>query len=165
MQAAPQRLHDSEMMSQWTRACDASIIPATGHSAGEGNRRPDTAISIRNCGAILNAIYDATGVRIDELPVTISRLLERAAADRITIPTFEGKRGHPPLFGVDTIPCLRRAPLEAGARWVYSAHPDLVVEAETGDRGILMNMNTREEWLEAENSGRFIRLEERGRSR
>ncbi len=89
-------------------------------------------------------------------PETIGRILDRAAVDRIIIPTFEGKRGHPPLFGVDTIPCLRRAPLEAGARWVYSAHPDLVVEVETGDRGVLLNVNTREEWLEAENSGRFL---------
>jgi len=69
-----------------------------------------------------------------------------ARRDRILIPTYQGRRGHPPLFGSDLLPILRRIPLEEGARGAYRQVPDSIREIETEDAGVLLNANTHEDW-------------------
>ncbi len=73
---------------------------------------------------------------------TIRTMLEHYAPDRIIIPTHQGRRGHPPCFGVETIPFLFDAPFDEGARWVYRTHPDRIDHLDVSDPGILMNVNT-----------------------
>ncbi len=79
-------------------------------------------------------------------PSTIRLLLETINPGRVNIPVYQGKRGHPPVFGSKLIPQLWKAPLDKGARWIYQALPDKINHIETDDEGILQNVNTPEDW-------------------
>ena len=63
----------------------------------------------------------------------------------VSIPVFEGHRGHPVCFSRRVFPALFEAPLDVGARAVVRAHPEWVTEVRVADPGIHANVNTREE--------------------
>lgn len=65
----------------------------------------------------------------------------------IVIPTFGGRRGHPTLFARSVFDELMNAPVEEGARRVVRAHAERVLEVEVPDRGILMSMNTPQDYI------------------
>jgi len=69
------------------------------------------------------------------------------APDYITTPLFEGKRGHPIV-----LPLSLAAELETGGtlRDVISRHQDRVQLVEVSDRGVLLDMDTPEDYDEFE---------------
>jgi len=73
----------------------------------------------------------------------IRQMLERfrQTSSRIVIPTFQGRRGHPVLFAASLFTELLDAPLDAGARFVVSAHANEVELVETGEEGILLDVD------------------------
>jgi CTP:molybdopterin cytidylyltransferase MocA len=68
-----------------------------------------------------------------------------AAFDRapgsIVLPVYRGRRGHPVIFPSRLYPELLRAPAEVGARAVVRAHASEVVEVETEEEGVVLNLN------------------------
>lgn len=73
----------------------------------------------------------------------IRQMLERfrQTSSRIVIPMFQGRRGHPVLFAASLFTELLDAPLDAGARFVVSAHANEVELVETGEEGILLDVD------------------------
>ncbi len=73
----------------------------------------------------------------------IRQMLERfrKISPGIVIPTFQGRRGHPVLFAASLFAELLDAPMEAGARFVVSAHANEVELVETGEEGILLDVD------------------------
>lgn len=65
----------------------------------------------------------------------------RNHASRIIIPTCNGRRGHPVLFAADLFQELLDAPLEEGARVVVRRHAAEVELVETGEEGILLDVD------------------------
>ena len=80
-------------------------------------------------------------------PDLIDDLIQRYSEGEgpILVPTFEGKRGHPVLFGKQCFQFLREASLDVGARQVLHDHPDLVSEVPTGVPWVTMDLNTPEQ--------------------
>ncbi len=71
----------------------------------------------------------------------------------VIIPTYENRRGHPVLFGKEVFSELQNASIHVGAREVVWNHKDDLKEVATNDRGILININSPEEyrkWCENE---------------
>ena len=70
-------------------------------------------------------------------------LLERFEKTRapIVIPTVGGRRGHPILFARSLFQELLDAPIEEGARFVVRRHADKVDLVETGEEGILLDLD------------------------
>ncbi len=66
--------------------------------------------------------------------------------DKIIIPRYQGKRGHPVIFPKSLFDDLRSAPLDEGARSVVHRNEDLVYEVETSDEGVLLNIDTPEDY-------------------
>lgn len=64
----------------------------------------------------------------------------------IVVPRYKERRGHPVLFARALFPELLRAPLEQGAKAVVHAHRDETLEIETNDEGILIDVDTPEEY-------------------
>ncbi len=64
----------------------------------------------------------------------------------IVIPTYKGKRGHPVLLSSALFPELLAAPLDQGAKVVVRAHPDETLELETEDQGVVIDVDTPEEY-------------------
>ena len=66
-----------------------------------------------------------------------------AAARPIILPSFEGRRGHPPLFRGALLPELLGVQEEThGLRTVVRRLPERVLEIPWNDPGILINLNT-----------------------
>jgi len=64
----------------------------------------------------------------------------------IIVPVFDGKRGHPVIFSKDIFDELRNAPAGVGARAVLQSDPSRICHVETQEEGILMNIDTPEEY-------------------
>ena len=60
----------------------------------------------------------------------------------IVLPSFKGKRGHPVLFSTKLFDELKNAPLEIGARSVVWSHSNEVIEVETEEKGIILDIDT-----------------------
>ncbi len=59
----------------------------------------------------------------------------------ITLPVYEGRRGHPVIFSASLYDDLLRAPLETGARAVVWAHSGEIQEVRTNEEGCVLNLN------------------------
>ncbi len=62
----------------------------------------------------------------------------------IVVPTCDGRRGHPVLFGRAFFEAMRSLSGDVGARSLIDAHPEAVAEVETGDPGVLLDVDTPE---------------------
>ncbi len=67
----------------------------------------------------------------------------------ITLPVYEGRRGHPVIFSASLYDELLRAPLETGARAVVWAHKGEVEEVRTNEEGCVLNLNDPETIIKA----------------
>ena len=64
----------------------------------------------------------------------------------IIVPTFNGKRGHPVIFSREIFEELRTMPYEIGARAMLHKHPEKILEVPVNDEGILINIDTIEDY-------------------
>lgn len=60
----------------------------------------------------------------------------------IVIPTFQGKKGHPPIFSTKYAEEMRRVFKDMGAREVIKNHQEKVKFIEVDDEGILIDIDT-----------------------
>ena len=117
--------------------------PATaqgmGHSLAAGAER-----LLAESGAEAAAIFlaDMPSIRRDSLEV----LMACASSDNIVLPSYQGKRGHPVLFGRDFWPQLATLSGDAGAKPVLQQHPEAVRIVELDDPGVLQDVDTQEDW-------------------
>jgi molybdenum cofactor cytidylyltransferase len=75
----------------------------------------------------------------------------RASLMRIFIPTWEGKRGHPMLVDIGFRQPFLELPPGESARAVIEANPTQVMEVETKNPGVLVDVDTPEEYEAARN--------------
>src|SRR5271156_5046828 len=59
----------------------------------------------------------------------------------IVLPKYHGRRGHPVLFAAGLYEELLAAPLVVGARQVVWNHAAEVMEVETEEEGVILNLN------------------------
>ncbi len=64
----------------------------------------------------------------------------------IIIPAYQGKRGHPVLIAKKLFPKIYAAPLEIGLRSVVHTNKNDLFEVPTDEEGILLNIDTQEEY-------------------
>jgi molybdenum cofactor cytidylyltransferase len=64
----------------------------------------------------------------------------------IVVPRFQGRRGHPVIFSRALFSELLAAGLDQGAKPVVHAHRDETLEIDTEDRGVLIDIDTPEEY-------------------
>lgn len=100
-----------------------------------------TALSGATHAALLPV--DHPGIR----PATLEALFlhARSAPDRIVVPVFEGRRGHPGVFPASRFGDLMGAPDDEGARAVLRTHANLVLEATIDDPAVVRDLDTPED--------------------
>jgi molybdenum cofactor cytidylyltransferase len=64
---------------------------------------------------------------------------------QIVVPIYRGRRGHPVLFGKNLFHDLERAPMDVGVRSVLQARPDDVLEYQTEEEGVVINIDSPED--------------------
>jgi len=73
---------------------------------------------------------------------TINALLANFAANRIIIPVFNGRRGHPVLFSGEILQEILALPPSQGANIVVRRDPSRILEVAVDAPGILVDIDT-----------------------
>lgn len=69
-----------------------------------------------------------------------------ASPESIVVPVWNGRRGHPIILPRRLFDEARQAPEESGLRAVVRAHTGDVIEAAADDEGVLINIDTPEDY-------------------
>lgn len=89
---------------------------------------------------------DAVAIFLADMPLirrnSLEALLAYASAEKIVMPSYQGKRGHPVLFGRDFWPQLAALSGDAGARTVLQQNAEAVHIVELADPGVLQDIDT-----------------------
>jgi len=80
---------------------------------------------------------------------TLETLLREASRDRAVLPTWNGRRGHPALVGAALRRDIATRPLPGGLRDLWRERAEAVVEAPVEDEGILLDLDTPEDYRRA----------------
>lgn len=79
-------------------------------------------------------------------PNTIETMIMHLAPNRIVLPTFEGRRGHPVLFSSEVLQEILALPSTEGANIVVRKDPGRVLEVAVNAPGILVDVDTPEQF-------------------
>lgn len=82
------------------------------------------------------------------LESTYAEILRNAQENRIVIPRFNGRKGHPVFWGSAFFEALMNADPQIGARDVSRSNKDKIMFINTLDSGILKDIDTMEEYME-----------------
>ena len=78
-------------------------------------------------------------------PKTLEAMIERLAPNRIVLPVFEGRRGHPVLFSSEVLQEILALPPSQGTNIVVRKNPARIVEVSVNAPGILVDIDTPED--------------------
>lgn len=106
-----------------------------GHSLAAGAER---LLAESRADAVAIFLADMPSIRRHSLEV----LMACAAPDRIVLPSHQGKRGHPVLFGRDFWQQLAALGGDAGARAVLQHNAEALHIVELNDPGVLQDIDT-----------------------
>jgi molybdenum cofactor cytidylyltransferase len=115
------------------------------------NMHPDTGqlgSTKHGIQAIINHPVNAAVIWPVDQPHVAVRTVEllvgefRSSGAPIVVPTFDGRRGHPVVFGRETFADLLAAPLDVGARAVVRAYAERVREVPVADPAVLDDIDT-----------------------
>src|SRR2546426_3972967 len=79
-------------------------------------------------------------------PATIEAMIMNLAPNRIVLPTFEGRRGHPVLFSSEILEEILALRSSEGANIVVRRNPQRIVEVPVNASGILADIDTPEQF-------------------
>ncbi len=79
-------------------------------------------------------------------PAIVAAMITAAEGAPIVVATHGGRRGHPVLFAASVFDELLEGSLPEGARSLIRSHGDSVRELEVGDDGVLLDVDTPEEY-------------------
>lgn len=106
-----------------------------GHSLAAGAKR---LLAESNADAVAIFLADMPSIHRDSLET----LIAHSSANNIVLPSYQGKRGHPVLFGRAFWPQLATLNGDAGAKPVLQQHPEAVRIVELNDPGVLQDIDT-----------------------
>lgn len=118
---------------------DPATAQGMGHSLAAGARR---LLAESQAQALAILLADMPSIRRDSLDA----LLAQADAEHILLPSHRGSRGHPVLFGRRFWPQLAALSGDTGARPVIQRNPDALRIVELDDPGVLLDIDTAEDW-------------------
>ncbi|MDU9406518.1 nucleotidyltransferase family protein [Pseudomonas sp. zfem001] len=110
-----------------------------GHSLAAG---AECLLAESNADVVAIFLADMPSIHRDSLET----LIAHSSANNIVLPSYQGKRGHPVLFGRDFWPQLAALSGDAGAKPVLQQNPDAVRIVELDDPGVLQDVDTQEDW-------------------
>jgi molybdenum cofactor cytidylyltransferase len=99
------------------------------------------ALSADSAGAVL-FLVDHPVVET----ATIDVLVRSFSPNRIVVPVFNGRRGHPVLFAAEVLQEILALPPTQGANIVVRRDPGRIVEVAVDSPGILIDVDTPEEF-------------------
>lgn len=102
-----------------------------------------SALDSRSTAALI-LLGDQPLVRTD----TLDRIIEAHIGTQawIVIPTYHGDRGNPVLIARALFPEIMQLRGDTGCRAIFGAHPEQIAKIEIEDEGILLDVDSREDY-------------------
>jgi molybdenum cofactor cytidylyltransferase len=107
-------------------------------------RSIEAGSDLERVDGILVHLVDHPYINADLVNIMIDRFYETKKL--IVVPRFQGRRGHPVIFSRALFPELLAAGIDQGAKPVVHAHRDDTLEIDTADEGVLVDIDTPEEY-------------------
>lgn len=105
---------------------------------GMGGTLAESVKKIGDTASILIALADMPGLSSE----TILQLLEKAQTENIVSPVYEGRRGHPVIFGRRFLPLLKNLSGDAGASQLIREYASSCVSVPVTDAGVVRDVDT-----------------------
>jgi len=106
-----------------------------GHSLAAGAER-----------LLAESVADSVAIFLADMPLirrdSLETLLAHVSADNIVLPSYQGKHGHPVVFGRDFWPQLAALSGDVGAKAVLQQNADAVQIIELDDPGVLQDIDS-----------------------
>jgi molybdenum cofactor cytidylyltransferase len=118
---------------------DCHIVRSPRSHEGVAHSLAAGIASLQHSDAAVVAVLlgDMPGIRSE----TLVSLQQQAAAERIVVPCYAGRRGHPVLFGRAFWPELLTLEGDQGARALLQRHAKSLLEVPVTDPGILLDVD------------------------
>lgn len=134
-----------EQFADKLKRCDVQVISPV-------KKNKSMIESIRCSMAHFNGAFDGMMVVPSDFPYLSTELLVRVLTGferrpkRITVPVYQGKRGHPVIIPSRLFDAVNNRFDDYGIRGLYDAFPDSLAEIDWEDDSILKNMNTENDY-------------------
>lgn len=136
--------HDREGVERALGGRTVSFVHNPTHGQGMGSSIAAGVGALGEATGALIVLGDMPILRADHVRAVIAAF-EPEHHGAICIPTFDGKEGHPVLFGRAHLAALAGLGGDRGARSIVEAHRDAVTEVEISDAGILQDVDRAED--------------------
>lgn len=130
--------HEREPIEQLLRASVAETVFNPAFDRGMGSSIAAGVRHARTSDGFLIWPGDMPGIK----PATARGMISHLSDGHIVVPVLGKKRGHPVLFSASFFADLSTLSSVVGARSILETHPESVVEYETEDEGIFLDVNT-----------------------
>jgi len=94
--------------------------------------------------AVLMTLVDVPLPRVDTVRLLVDAWRRTQAP--LVRPVFDGRHGHPAIFGAALLNGLRAADLSAGAQPIVRAFADRAIDVDVDDPGVLVDIDTPEDY-------------------
>jgi molybdenum cofactor cytidylyltransferase len=137
--------HDAENMRRSIEHLPVEILVNTDYRKGQLS---SLHVAVRRLER--GTDYEAMLVHLVDHPYIDTELVDlmirrfRDSGKLIVVPRFSGRRGHPVIFARTLFPELLEAPMDEGAKAVVNAHRADMLEIDTEQEGITVDIDTPE---------------------
>lgn len=142
--------HNAEEMKQHIEHLPVTTVINRNYKNGQLS---SLQVAIRHLmGSTASATIDGILVHLVDHPYINPALVDRmiegfyTSHKLIVLPLYESRRGHPVIFAASLFGELLEAPLDQGAKSVVNAHRGDILELETDDAGVTIDIDTPEEY-------------------
>ena len=118
---------------------DGKVVRSTRSGEGMAHSLAAGVSAVLDSNALAIAVLLGDMPRIDS--ATLRALARLSTADNIVVPSQNGKRGHPVIFGRNFWPELLALQGDTGARDLLLRHPHHVIEVAVPDAGIHLDID------------------------
>lgn len=134
--------HDADAVERALNGLDVKCERNATPWAGMGNSLAAGANAIAgDVGAVAVVLADMPSLKSETIGGLIDRFEPESGKD-IAVPMFDGRRGHPVIFGRRYLGALRALSGDQGARSILSEHPECVLTVDVDDPGALQDVDT-----------------------
>jgi molybdenum cofactor cytidylyltransferase len=134
--------HDADAVERALNGLDVKCERNATPWAGMGNSLAAGANAVPDdVEAVAIVLADMPALKPETIGGQIDQFKPESGND-IAVPVFEGRRGHPVVFGHRYLGALRALSGDQGARSVLSENPERVQTIEVEDAGVLKDVDT-----------------------
>ena len=134
--------HQSEEVTEALKGLPVTIINNSNYAAGMSTSlRAGLKAIPDDCDGALVALGDMPLVAASEIEQLVNAF-NPVEGRAIVVPTRRGKRGNPVLWARQFFAEMAAAEGDAGARHLFAAYPEAVVEVEMAGDGVLTDIDT-----------------------